>query len=162
MEHYGLIVIGAGPGGYEAALHAARLGIKTALVENREVGGTCLNRGCVPTKSLLHAAEIAQSLKQGEAWGVAAQNLTVDFAALHRKKAEVTEKLRSGVEGLLKQKKVELLRGTGTILAPGRVSVNGTEYGADHILIATGSVPARPPSSLYMSLYDLCHICLSS
>ena len=145
MEHYGLIVIGAGPGGYEAALRAAKLGIKTALVENRDVGGTCLNRGCIPTKSLLHAAEIAQGLKKGEAWGIGAQELTVDFAALHRKKAEVTEKLRSGVEGLLKQKKVELLRGTGTILAPGRVSVDGTEYGADNILIATGSVPARPP-----------------
>ena len=145
MEHYGLIVIGAGPGGYEAALRAAKLGIKTALVENREVGGTCLNRGCIPTKSLLHAAEIAQGLQRGETWGVAAENLTVDFAALHRKKAEVTEKLRSGVEGLLKQKKVELLRGTGTILAPGRVSVDGTVYSADNILIATGSVPARPP-----------------
>ena len=145
MEHYGLIVIGAGPGGHEAALRAAKLGMKTALVENRDVGGTCLNRGCIPTKSLLHAAEIAQGVKSGEAWGVTAQDLTVDFAALHRKKAEVTEKLRSGVEGLLKQKKVDLIRGTGTILAPGRVSVDGTEYSADNILIATGSVPARPP-----------------
>ena len=145
MEHYGLLVIGAGPGGYEAALRAAKLGIRTAVIENRDVGGTCLNRGCIPTKSLLHAAEIATGLEKGGEWGIAAGNLSVDFAAVHRKKTEVTEKLRAGVEGLLKQKKVDILRGTGTILAPGRAAVDGVEYGADHILIATGSVPARPP-----------------
>ena len=145
MEHYELLVIGGGPGGYEAALHAARLGLRTALAENRDLGGTCLNRGCIPTKSLLHAAELAVSLEKGGEWGIAAESLSVDFAALHRKKSEVTEKLRAGVEGLLKQKKVDVLRGTGTILAPGRVAVDGVEYGADHILIATGSVPARPP-----------------
>lgn len=145
MEHYGLLVIGAGPGGYEAALRAAKLGIRTALVENRDVGGTCLNRGCIPTKSLLHAAELAAALEKGGEWGIAAENLSVDFAAVHRKKAEVTEKLRAGVEGLLKQKKVDVLRGTGTILGPGRVAVDGVAYGADSILIATGSVPARPP-----------------
>ncbi len=144
MEQYGLIVTGAGPGGYEAALRAAKLGIRTALVENRDVGGTCLNRGCIPTKSLLHAAETASGLERGGEWGIAG-TLSVDFAAVHRKKTEVTEKLRAGVEGLLKQKKVDLLRGTGTILAPGRVAVDGVEYGADNILIATGSVPARPP-----------------
>ena len=145
MEQYGLIVVGAGPGGYEAALRAAKLGIRTALVENRDVGGTCLNRGCIPTKSLLHAAEIATGLERGGEWGISAENLSVDFAAVHRKKAEVTEKLRAGIEGLLKQKKVDLLRGTGTILASNRVSVDGMEYGADNILIATGSIPARPP-----------------
>ena len=145
MEQYGLIVIGAGPGGYEAALRASQLGIRTALVERRDVGGTCLNRGCIPTKSLLHAAGIVKEASGGGEWGVNAGELTVDFAAVHRKKAEVTEKLRAGVEGLLKQKKVDLLRGTGTILGPGRVAVDGTEYAADNILIATGSVPARPP-----------------
>ena len=145
MKHYGLIVIGAGPGGYEAALRAAQLGISTALVEKRDVGGTCLNRGCIPTKSLLHAAQIAQEASRGAEWGVTAESISVDFAALHRKKAEITEKLRSGVEGLLKQKKVELIRGTGTILAPGCVAVDGVEYEAENILIATGSVPARPP-----------------
>ena len=145
MEHYGLLVIGAGPGGYEAALRAARLGIRTAVVESRDVGGTCLNRGCIPTKSLLHAAEIAAGLERGREWGISAESLSVDFAAVHRKKTEVTEKLRAGVEGLLRQKKVDILRGTGTILAQRRVLVDGTEYEADHILIATGSVPARPP-----------------
>lgn len=145
MEQYGLIVIGAGPGGYEAALRASKLGIRTALVESRDVGGTCLNRGCIPTKSLLHAAQIVKEASGGGVWGVNAGEPAADFAAVHRKKAEVTEKLRAGVEGLLKQKKVDLLRGTGTILGPGRVAVDGVEYASDNILIATGSVPARPP-----------------
>lgn len=145
MEQYGLIVIGAGPGGYEAALRASKLGIRTALVESRDVGGTCLNRGCIPTKSLLHAAQIVKEASGGGEWGVNAGEPAADFAAVHRKKAEVTEKLRAGVEGLLKQKKVDLLRGTGTILGPGRVAVDGVEYASDNILIATGSVPARPP-----------------
>ncbi len=145
MEQYGLIVIGAGPGGYEAALRASKLGIRTALVESRDVGGTCLNRGCIPTKSLLHAAQIVKEASGGGEWGVNAGEPAADFAAVHRKKAEVTEKLRAGVEGLLKQKKVDLLRGTGTILGPGRVAVDGVEYASYNILIATGYVPARPP-----------------
>ena len=145
MSDYQLIVIGAGPGGYVAALQAAKRGMKTAVVESRDVGGTCLNRGCIPTKALLHTAEIYTQAKEGETFGVRAQDLTVDFAAAHRRKAEVTEKLRLGIEGLFKQKKVDLIRGTGTIVAPGKVAVNGETYTADHILIATGSVPARPP-----------------
>ena len=145
MSDYQLIVIGAGPGGYVAALQAAKRGMKTAVVESRDVGGTCLNRGCIPTKALLHTAEIYTQAKEGETFGVRAQDLTVDFAAAHRRKAEVTEKLRLGIEGLFKQKKVDLIRGTGTIVAPGKVAVNGETYTTDHILIATGSVPARPP-----------------
>ena len=145
MSDYQLIVIGAGPGGYTAALRAARLGMKTAVVENRDVGGTCLNRGCIPTKTLLHAAETAQAAREGEPFGVEAGPVRVDLAALYRRKAEVVEQLRGGIEGLFRQKKVDLLRGTGTILGPGRVAVGDAAYTADHILIATGSVPARPP-----------------
>ncbi len=145
MSDYQLLVIGAGPGGYVAALKAAKLGLKTAIVEGRDVGGTCLNRGCIPTKALLHTAEVYTQAKEGAFLGVNAEGISVDFAAAQRRKNEVTEKLRLGIEGLFKQKKVDLLRGTGTILAPGKVSVDGKEYTADHILIATGSVPARPP-----------------
>lgn len=145
MSDYQLLVIGAGPGGYVAALKAAKLGLKTAIVESRDVGGTCLNRGCIPTKALLHTAEVYTQAKEGAFLGVNAEGISVDFAAAQRRKNEVTEKLRLGIEGLFKQKKVDLLRGTGTILAPGKVSVDGNEYTADHILIATGSIPARPP-----------------
>ena len=144
MSDYQLIVIGAGPGGYTAALRAAKLGMKTAIVERRDVGGTCLNRGCIPTKTLLHAAEVVREARDGGAIGIQAE-ARVDLAALYRRKAEVVEQLRGGIEGLFKQKKVDLLRGQGTITAPGTVAVGDTTYTADHILIATGSVPARPP-----------------
>ena len=144
MSDYQLIVIGAGPGGYVSALRAAKLGMKTAVVESRDVGGTCLNRGCIPTKALLHTAEVARAAREGGPIGVQAE-VQVDLEALYRRKAEVVAQLREGVEGLFRQKKVDLFRGTGTITAPGSVSVDGTAYTADHILIATGSVPARPP-----------------
>ena len=92
MSDYELMVIGAGPGGYVAALRAAKLGLKTAIVENRDVGGTCLNRGCIPTKTLLHSAEVAREAQEAQA--------TVDFAAAHHRKAQVTQQLREGIEGL--------------------------------------------------------------
>ena len=148
MFDFDLIVIGAGPGGYEAALHAAKLGLKTAVVECREVGGTCLNRGCIPTKALLHASGVFEEAKNGPALGVAAENLTYDLSAMFAYKQQVVEKLRAGVEGLLKAAKVTLLRGTGTLTAPNTVAVSGENegtYTAQSILLATGSVPARPP-----------------
>ena len=89
MSDYQLIVIGAGPGGYTAALRAAKLGRRTAIVERREVGGTCLNRGCIPTKALLHAAEIAQAAREGGRFGVEAGEVRVDLAAAYRRKNEV-------------------------------------------------------------------------
>ena len=149
MNNYDLIVIGAGPGGYEAALHAAKLGLKTALVERRDVGGTCLNRGCIPTKTLLHSAELYHEAKEAETFGIRAENVGFDLPAIFARKQAVVEKLRGGVEGLLKSAKVEVLRGTGTVLGTGRVKVANaegeTEYTCENILCATGSVPARPP-----------------
>ncbi len=149
MNNYDLIVIGAGPGGYEAALHAAKLGLKTALVERRDVGGTCLNRGCIPTKTLLHSAEIYHEAKEAGTFGVRAENVGFDLPAIFARKQAVVEKLRGGVEALLKSAKVEVLRGTGTVLGTGKVKVTNaegeTEYGCENILCATGSVPARPP-----------------
>lgn len=145
---YDIIILGAGPGGYEAALRAAQLGAKTALVEKGEIGGTCLNRGCVPTKALLHAAELYRQAQDGTRFGVCAENLRVDLAAMYARKDEVVSRLRGGVEGLLKRAKVDILRGTGTILAPGKVQVSGdevAEYACRYILTATGASPARPP-----------------
>ena len=162
MNQYDLIVIGAGPGGYEAALHAAKLGLKTALVERRDVGGTCLNRGCIPTKTLLHSAEIYHEAKEAETFGVKAENVGFDLSAVFARKQAVVEKLRGGVEGLLKSAKVDVLRGTGTVLGTGRVRVTSaegeTEYACANVLCATGSVPARPPIpglELAMSSDDL-------
>ena len=148
MFDFDLIVIGAGPGGYEAALHAAKLGLKTAVVEKRDVGGTCLNRGCIPTKALLHASGVYEEAKSGSALGVAAENLSYDLSAMFAYKQQVVEKLRAGVEGLFKSAKVTLLRGAGTLTGPNTVQVVGENegvYTAQNILLATGSVPARPP-----------------
>ena len=148
MFDFDLIIVGAGPGGYEAALHAAKLGLSTAVVERREVGGTCLNRGCIPTKALLHASGVYEEAKNSALLGVNAGNLSYDLPAMFAYKDQVVEKLRSGVEGLLKSAKVTLLRGTGALTAPDTVTVageNGGSYTARNILLATGSVPARPP-----------------
>lgn len=150
MNHYQLIVIGAGPGGYTAALHAAELGLHTAVVESRDVGGTCLNRGCVPTKALLHAAQIYQQARDGEDAGILAGDLQVDLTAMFARQRQISQKLRTGIEGLLQSAKVDLIRGVASILSPGCLRVQGednkeTLIHADRILVATGSVPARPP-----------------
>ncbi len=146
---YQLIVIGAGPGGYTAALRAAALGMHTAVVERREVGGTCLNRGCIPTKTLLHASQVYRDAVDGAATGVHAAEATFDMGEIFAYKRSVSEKLRGGIHGLLKSAKVDLIEGTGTITAPGQVAVaaaDGTvsHYTTQRILIATGSVNVRP------------------
>lgn len=150
MSDYQLIVIGAGPGGYTAALRSAKAGLRTAVVENREAGGTCLNRGCVPTKTLLHSSQVYHDAVHGEHAGVHADEIRADMPEIFAYKREISQKLSQGVEGLLKSAKVTLLRGTAVITAPGRVTVidgagEETAYTADKILVATGSVPARPP-----------------
>ena len=147
---YQLIVIGAGPGGYTAALRAAALGLHTAVVECREVGGTCLNRGCIPTKTLLHASQVYRDAVDGASMGVHAANATVDMGEIFAYKRGVSEKLRNGIHGLLKSAKVDLIEGVGRIAAPGQVDVTAADgavsrYTAERILIATGSVNVRPP-----------------
>lgn len=148
MADFDIIVIGAGPGGYVAALHAASLGMRTAVVESRDAGGTCLNRGCIPTKTLLHSSQVYYDALHGAHAGVHGENVTFSLREMFDYKNEVTQKLRQGVESLFKSAKVEFIRGTAQITAPGKVSVSGegaAEYTAEHILIATGSVPAMPP-----------------
>lgn len=150
MSDYQLIVIGAGPGGYTAALRAAKLGMKTAVVEAREAGGTCLNRGCVPTKTLLHASEAYRTAVASAGIGVHTEGVRADMAEIFAYKRRVSETLSKGVESLLKAAKVPLLRGRAVVTAPHSVRVtapDGTaaDYSADNILIATGSVPSRPP-----------------
>ena len=149
MKDYELIVIGAGPGGYVAAIRAAQLGMKTAVIEKQDVGGTCLNRGCVPTKALLHSAELASELKEAGTFGVNVEGVTLDFNKMHERKQEVVEKLRSGIEQLLKANKIDLIRGQASITGQGSVKVIGDDgeksLTCDRILIATGSRPSVPP-----------------
>ena len=147
---YQLIVIGAGPGGYTAALRAAALGLHTAVVECREVGGTCLNRGCIPTKTLLHASQVYRDAVDGAVMGVHAAGATFNMEEIFAFKRSVSEKLRGGIHSLLKSAKVDLIEGVGRIAAPGEVDVTAadggvTRYTAERILIATGSVNVRPP-----------------
>lgn len=150
MSDYQLIVIGAGPGGYTAALQAAKLGLRTAIVERREVGGTCLNRGCIPTKTLLHASQVYFDAKNSAPIGVHVGDISVNLTEMFDYKRNVSAKLREGIETLLAKAKVDVLAGSAVITAPGTVVVTGadgerTTYTADHILAATGSVPLCPP-----------------
>ena len=149
MSEYQLMVIGAGPGGYTAALRAAKLGLRTAIVERREVGGTCLNRGCIPTKTLLHAAQVYHDAANGGGVGVHG-SVTYDIGEMFAFKRGVSEKLRSGIHALLRGAKVDVIEGTAQIAAPGQVDVTAadgtvTRYAAERILAATGSVNVRPP-----------------
>ncbi len=149
MNEFDLIVIGSGPGGYVAAIRAAQYGLKTAVVERRDVGGTCLNRGCIPTKALLHASTLYRaSQKEFAEIGLSGQN-SLDWAQLHARKLAVVEKLRGGTEALLKGNKVEIVRGTGTLEKDGSVHVCLNEGGdctlhAKNVLLASGSEPDIP------------------
>ena len=140
-----LIVIGGGPGGYTAAIRAAQLGLHTALVERDAVGGTCLNRGCIPTKALIHAAERYEELLTCDTFGLRAEGVSFDYPAMCERRDQVVGQLRDGVERLLKGNKVERITGTACILGPGRVRVGEEVLEGTHILVAVGARPALPP-----------------
>lgn len=142
---YNLIVIGAGPGGYEAALEASEKGMKVALVEKDKLGGTCLNRGCVPTKTLMHTADIARELKDASKFGVNVADYSVDAAKMQERKNEVLDTLRSGIAALMKKGKIDVYEGLGVIEGSGRVRVGDEILETENILIATGSKTFVPP-----------------
>ena len=146
-----VIVIGGGPGGYVAAIRAAQLGAKVTLIEKQHLGGTCLNIGCIPTKCLLHSAELIEDIKnQGKEIGVEVSGLTVNFPQIIKHKNDISKKLTSGVAGLLKMNKVKKVDGIATFTGPKQLEVtkpDGSKEAmtADAIIIATGSVNAQPP-----------------
>ena len=142
---YDLIVLGAGPGGYEAAAYAGAMGKKVALIEKEYIGGVCLNTGCIPTKTLLHSAKILTVCKEAEDYGIKTGKLGIDYRKILKRKKEVVSLLKKGVEGKLKRSGVEILWGEGQLLSKDAVVVNGKSYKAKNILIATGSRPAVPP-----------------
>ncbi|MBR2262907.1 MAG: dihydrolipoyl dehydrogenase [Firmicutes bacterium] len=144
MKEFDLIVIGAGPGGYEAALEAAAGGLHTALIEKEAVGGTCLNHGCIPTKALLHAAELYRGALEAGTFGVRMQ-ASYDMAAMQTRKNEVVSTLRQGIEARMKKAKVEVLHGIGTLVDPHTVQVGEEQIRGEKILIATGSRVSVPP-----------------
>ncbi len=150
MYDYELLVIGAGPGGQTAALRAAKLGKKTAVAEAREPGGTCVNRGCVSTKTLLHSSSLYRAALEGAGLGIHAQGLRADLDEIFQNKLRVAQTLSQGVETMFKSARIPLLRGRAKILAPHRAEITGpegekTEVSAESILIATGAEPIRLP-----------------
>lgn len=147
-KQYDIIVIGAGPGGYVAAIRAARAGLHTALVEKDQVGGTCLNRGCIPTKTLMHSSHLYHQLGECDAMGISVEAYSYNIKKMYQRKSDVAGRLRSGIEFLLQANKVDLYRGPAVITGNRTVSVQAeelTELTGTNILIASGSVPAVLP-----------------
>jgi len=142
---YDLLIIGAGPGGYEAAFYAHELGMSVAVVEKDSVGGTCLNRGCIPTKALMHSSDVFRDAKNGAEVGVEVEGLRANRKRIGERKDEVLDTLRNGITGLLIKKKIDIVRGQGMIIGPHTVMVDGMEITAEKILVATGSKPFTPP-----------------
>lgn len=146
---YDIAIIGGGPGGYTAAEYAAKNGLSVVLFECDEIGGTCLNRGCIPTKALIHSAEAYKEMKKSAFMGIEAADVTYDFAKMHERKTEVVATLRAGIEKLLKTGKVNVVKAFAKIVSHGEngvtVEADGEIYEANDVIIATGSVPAVPP-----------------
>ncbi len=140
-----LIIIGAGPGGYETAVLAAKRGVETVIIEAGPVGGTCLNEGCIPTKSFCKNAEVVDGLKEAEAFGITGLEYNFDFEKVIARKNAVVEQLRGGVEGLLGHKLITLVRGKASFKDDHTVIVDGQEYYGDYIMVATGSISASLP-----------------
>lgn len=140
-----IIIIGAGPGGYETALLAAKRGVEVVLIEAGHVGGTCLNEGCIPTKSFCKNAEVLDGLRNAESFGITGLDFRFDFSSVTARKNAVVEQLRGGVEGLLAHKNITLVRGNASFKDQHTVVCDGVEHTAEHIIIATGSVSASLP-----------------
>lgn len=140
-----LIIIGAGPGGYRAAEYAAKNGLQVVIAEAEEVGGTCLNCGCIPTKTFCHHAALIDELRDTESTGLKNLNFEVDFPAIATRKQQVVEQLRAGVETLLSQPSITLVRGKAQFKDDHTVIIGEEEYTAPNIIIATGSEAALPP-----------------
>ncbi len=143
---YDVIIIGAGPGGYVAAIRAAQLGLKAVIIEKEQPGGVCLNWGCIPSKNLIHQAEVFRSLKEMEAVGVCVDRSGLDYGKVQAMSRKVVKTLTGGVSGLLKKNKVDLVKGTAVISGKGEVTIDGKDkLQGKNILVATGSRPMQVP-----------------
>jgi len=140
-----LVILGGGSGGYACALRAAELGSSVVLVEKSKLGGTCLHQGCIPTKALLHAAEVADSSRESEQFGVKSTFDGIDMAGVNAYKDGVVSKLYKGLQGLVKSRGITLVAGSGRLSSPTTVEVDGESYTGRHVVLATGSVPRSLP-----------------
>ena len=146
MKSYDLVIIGSGPGGYAAALHASRNKKSVCVIEKASLGGTCLNRGCIPTKSMLHSASILSKIKESKEYGIEVSGYSVNFPAICARKDSVVTRLRSGIETLFKSNKIDLIKGDAKLSGPNIVTVNGEDYSVHNIIIAVGSRPMSLPN----------------
>ena len=142
---FDIIIIGAGPGGYETAADAAAHGLTVAIVERDQMGGTCLNRGCIPTKALCRNAEVINLMRESEVWGVKTGEMEFDYAPVFERKEAVVKQLREGVEMLMGSPGITAIKGEAVLKDANTVVVNGEEYSAKNIIIATGSAPRGLP-----------------
>ncbi|MGK5684710.1 dihydrolipoyl dehydrogenase [Actinoplanes sp. URMC 104] len=142
---FDIVILGAGSGGYAAALRAAELNLSVALIDKAELGGTCLHRGCIPTKALLHAAEIADQTRESEQFGVKADLVGIDMAGVNAYKDGVVARLYKGLQGLLKQDKITVVNGAGKLVGKDTVEVDGQRYTGRNVILATGSYSRTLP-----------------
>src|SRR3954466_6361317 len=147
MAEYDVIVIGGGPGGYVAAIRAAQLGQKTAVVERDKAGGRCLNYACIPAKTVLRTAEIFHEAQSSAELGVVGNDVQLDWSALHKRREDVSATLSGGVEGLWKKNKIEFIHGDGSLTGDGNVKVGDEVYEAKAVTVATGSVALPIPGT---------------
>ena len=142
---FDVIVLGGGPGGYVAAIRAAQLGLKTALVEKENLGGVCLNWGCIPSKALIRNAEIAHLLGRGKEFGFSFDNLKLDYGVAVKRSRQTSDRLVKGVGFLMKKNKIDVIDGFGVLADRQTVQVGERRYGAKDIIISTGGRPASLP-----------------
>ena len=145
MAQFDLVILGGGSGGYACALRAAQLGKTVVLIESGKLGGTCLHRGCIPTKALLHSGEIADSAREASTFGVNAQFLSMDMVAVNAYKDGVISKLHKGLQGLVKSRNITFVEGHGRLVAKDTVEVNGERYTGTNVVLATGSYAKSLP-----------------
>ncbi|MGH8775122.1 MAG: dihydrolipoyl dehydrogenase [Jiangellaceae bacterium] len=144
-NNFDIVILGGGSGGYACAFRAAELGMSVALVEKDKVGGTCLHYGCIPTKALLHAAEVADATRESAQFGISASLDGIDMAGVNSYKDGVVGRLYKGLQGLFKARGVTLVEGEGRLVAPNAVEANGTRYEGKHVVLATGSYAKSLP-----------------
>ena len=145
MNDFDLVILGGGSGGYACALRGAQLGLSVALIEEDKVGGTCLHRGCIPTKALLHSGEIADNTRHAAEFGVNAQFISMDMLAVNAYKDGVISKLHKGLQGLVKSRNITYIEGHGRLVAKNQIEVNGTVYTGKNLVLATGSYAKTLP-----------------
>jgi dihydrolipoamide dehydrogenase len=136
---FDVVILGGGSGGYAAALRSAQLGKTVALVEKDKLGGTCLHRGCIPTKALLHSAEIADNTREAESFGINASFNSIDMPKVNSYRDGIVDKLFKGLTGLVNSKNITVVAGEGRLTGPKTVTVNGDNYTGTNVVLATGS-----------------------